>query len=101
LQQSVNVEKEFSHNNRGNAPSNFANTEIEGWRAVNRGAILANIFERYTITDLTGASKLNARDFKLMLGEMASYLKGLTTKEAADARKEMRVHLLKRGFKPK
>ena len=96
--QNENVESEFTHNYKGANPSAFHDIEDVGLRAINRGAIMANIFERHTTKSPTGASQLLAKDFSLMARELDIYLEKVPKNERGAARDAMTAHLNKRGY---
>lgn len=98
MQQNVNVESEYSHNYVGAKPSTFHDVEDKELRDMNRGAILANIFERYTTKDFRGNEQLLPKDFSLMARELDEYLSRIPQKERGYANKCMRVHLKERGY---
>ena len=98
MQQKENEEREYQHNYRGSKPSTFTDVEDAELRNSNRGAILANIFERYTTKDSRGREQLQARDFSLMTRELEDYLSRLPRMERGIAQSHMRAHLSKRGY---
>lgn len=93
MQQNVSEKNENLDNHLVTVFDEVAN---EGLRAKNRGAIMANIFERY-VDQRTG--RLPIRDFGLMSREMDSYTSRIPKKERALAKKEMHLHLANRGYK--
>ena len=98
LEQIEKEEKEFAHNLRGSKPSTFHDVEDGDLRAKNRGAILANIFERYTSKDTRGSEQLLAKDFSLMARELEVYLERLPKGDRGAANQCMRLHLQERGY---
>lgn len=91
-------EKTYTHNLRGTSPSLFNDVHDVRLRNQNRGAILANIFERYTYKNHKGEKSLIAKDFPLMLREIEKYLSQIPNDEHEDAKKEMVKHLEDRGY---
>ncbi len=98
MQQTENVENVHSHNLDGAAPSTFNDVENMCLKHRNRGAVLANIYERYTSEDAKGNVQLTQSDFVLCTREMDKYLSGMSRRDRQHAREEMMVHLENRGF---
>lgn len=97
MQQNENEENVvYAHNLRGSAPSSFADVKDETLRTYNRGAVLANIFERY-VNPKTG--KMEARDLTMCLREIHEYLVNLPEPERQHAHASMFVHLENRGYR--
>ncbi len=93
MQQSANVEKE--HNGLGMPPSDFKDIKDASLRDRNRGAILANTFERY-VDEKTNT--LLPRDLALCTRAIDQYMGRIPKKEQRAAREAMIIHLAKRGF---
>ncbi len=99
MPQNASVELEFPHNYKGTDPSLFLDIEDVNIRCSNRGAILANIFERYTTRNTrTGAKHVLPKDLSMMLGEMDVYLSHFPSEERGQCRRMMEYHLSKRGY---
>lgn len=85
----------YSHNDAGTLPATFCDVEDETLRHFNRGAVLANIFERY-VDKVT--RKLLQKDFVMCIREIEQYLGLIDKDEHDDAKASMRVHLEDRGY---
>lgn len=96
-----NVNEENVHNRRGMPPAIFDDIEDADLRAYNRGAILANIYERYVSDDVNGDKCLTARDFNLCSRDIDEYLQRMPRRERAKARVQMFIHLGNRGYEHK
>lgn len=93
-----NVNDENAHNLDGSPPSDFSEIKDLKLRAANRGAVLANIFERYTTEDCNGGVHLLPQDFRICTREIDHYMARIPRNEKGQAKKEMYSHLDKRGF---
>jgi len=98
LEQNANVEKEKTHNLKGMPPSTFGDIVDKDLRSYNRGAVLANIYERHTSEDSRGNIQLTSRDLASCTREIDNYLYGMSRRERQTAREQMMVHLRIRGF---
>lgn len=119
MQKNENIEKEYEHNLHGAPPATFIDVDDPFLRARNRGAVLANIYESHVSTvvktakgewevitpenaylhiDKRKSSVLLANDFAMCTREMDRYLSLIPQHEHGDARKEMMVHLERRGY---
>jgi len=85
----------YEHNLPGMPPSNFADVESYELRTYNRGAVLANIVERYHDQRI---NKIPAKDMTMCLREIDAYLLDIAGAEVADAKAAMVVHLTERGM---
>lgn len=96
--QNVNEEnvEHYSHNEPGMPPSTFIDVEDYALRTYNRGAVLANIFERY-VNPRTRT--LLPRDLLLCTREIKQYLNDLPEAERNDANAAMHIHLEERGYR--
>lgn len=101
MQQKENEESEkhYAHNNKGTNPAGFEDVEENELRHANRGAIMANIFERYTTSTPQGNSQLLSKDFASMSRELNAYVLNIPKKERGKAKKCMIDHLEKRGYR--
>jgi len=95
LQPNVNVEN--AHNLDGLPPSDFSEVQDVELRNKNRGAIMANIFERYVDEKI---GRLHPKDFRMMSREMDTYTSRIPKKERRKAKLAMMEHLDKRGYTP-
>jgi len=93
LQQKENGEKE--HNKLGMPPSTFNDIKDVYLRDRNRGAILANIFERY-VDEKTNT--LLPKDLSLCTRAIDQYIGRIPKKQRLGARDAMISHLTLRGF---
>jgi hypothetical protein len=87
---------EYDHNKSGMPPSSFNDVEDVELRTHNRGAVMANMFERYvdhrTMTILP-------KDLLMFTREVQQYLNELPDGEREDATASMHVHLEMRGWR--
>ena len=97
--ENVESEKYYAHNNKGERPSSFNDVTNRDVRHANRGAILANIFERYTTETPQGNKQLLPKDFAMMTREMDNYLSGIPRHEKGKAKESMMEHLKERGYR--
>ena len=93
-----NVSEENVHNLNGRLPSDFSEVEGVELRNQNRGAVLANIYERYTTEDSDGGVYLLPQDFRLCTRELEHYMARIPRNEKHAAKSQMYLHLEKRGF---
>lgn len=98
MQKSENEEVEYAHNLAGAPPADFSDVENPMLRAKNRGAVLANIFEKY-VTETPKGTFLAADDFAMCTREMDAYFERMPDEEKVWARRQMMVHLERRGYK--
>ena len=98
LQQNANEESEivYDHNKAGMPPSSFTDVDDPQLRTYNRGAVLANIFERYVDAR---SRQLLPKDLTMCVREIKSYLESLPKHERDDANASMHVHLEARGYR--
>jgi hypothetical protein len=78
-------------------PSDFSDIEDAALRHKNRGAILANIFERY-VDDRCTPPRLLAKDFAICMREIDNYSTRIPRHERGLAKGEMMRHLKERGY---
>lgn len=95
MQQQNEENVHYSHNNREELPATFCDVEDEILRNFNRGAVLANIFERYVDKR---TKRLMGHDFVRCIREIEQYLGLIPENEQADAKASMRIHLEERGY---
>ncbi|MCP4364986.1 MAG: hypothetical protein GY800_06760 [Planctomycetes bacterium] len=98
MQQNASEENEaveYDHNLPGMPPSTFEDVDDPELRIYNRGAVLANIFERYVDRE---KRTLLPKDMTMCIREIQQYLDFLPEHERADANASMRVHLEERGY---
>jgi len=100
LEQNENEESEvfYAHNNTKTNPSLFNDVEESDLRHANRGAIMANIFERFTTENAAGVKQLLPKDFSTMTRDMDAYLTSIPSPERGKAKQYMRKHLTERGY---
>lgn len=98
MQPNVNEENEivYNHNLSGMAPANFTDVEDEELRRHNRGAVLANIFERY-VDPIKGS--LKPKDLMMCIREIQQYLLEIPEHERDAANASMHEHLTARGYR--
>ena len=98
MQPNVNEESEivYEHNLHGMAPANFTDVEDEKLRTYNRGAVLANIFERY-VDPVKGS--LTPKDLTMCIREIQQYLLDIPEHERNAANVSMHEHLTARGYR--
>lgn len=98
MQQNANEENEivYEHNSAGMPPSSFNDVDDVQLRTYNRGAVLANIFERYVDA---ASRKMLPKDLTMCVREIRSYLDSLPKHERDDANASMHVHLHARGYR--
>lgn len=93
-----NENVEYTHNLKGMPPAAFHDIEDPILRAKNRGAILANIFERYVTEDGYGNMSLQPKDFAMCTRDISAYLDRMPKRDRAPARRAMFDHLDQRGY---
>lgn len=86
---------QYEHNDPGTPPSTFNDVDDPILRTYNRGAVLANILERY-IDPKLGA--IPAKDMTMCLREVERYLVELPQHERDDAKASLVEHLNLRGL---
>ena len=101
MQQREREESEKTHNLEGMPPSDFSDVDDKDLRNRNRGAVLANIYERYTETNAKGQVYLTAKNLATCTREMDKYLEGMSRRDRQNAREAMMRHLHNRGFNAK
>ncbi len=77
-----------------NALHDFNDIENEELRAYNRGAVLANIHEKYC-KKTGGVPSMFMQHY---INDMTSYLQRIPLNEVQGAKESMKVHLKKRGL---
>ncbi len=77
-----------------NALHDFNDIENEELRAYNRGAVLANIHEKYC-EETGGVASILMQHY---INDMTSYIQRIPLNEVQSAKESMRVHLNKRGL---
>ena len=86
---------QYEHNQPGALPATFNDVDDHTLRTYNRGAVLANIVERY-IDQKLGA--IPAKDMTMCMREVSQYLHEITPHEVDDAKASMVEHLRVRGL---
>lgn len=86
---------QYEHNQPGALPATFNDVEDAVLRTYNRGAVLANIIERY-VDPKQGA--IPAKDMTMCMREIGQYLHEITPHEVDDAKASMVEHLRVRGL---
>lgn len=99
MQQNANEKSEeevvYEHNQAGMPPSAFNDVEDYELRTYNRGAVLANIVERYHDQRI---NKIPAKDMAMCLREVEAYFLDIKPAEVNDAKAAMVIHLTERGM---
>ena len=96
MENEIEEEVHYEHNDAGMPPSSFEDVEDVNLRTYNRGAVLANIFERYVDA---ASRKMQAKDLTMCVREIRKYLDSLPEHERDDANASMHVHLHMRGYR--
>ena len=86
---------QYEHNKAGSPPSTFEDVEDPVLRTYNRGAVMANILERYIDRKL-GA--IPATDMSMCMREIGTYLGLLPAHQQDEAKASMIEHLKMRGL---
>jgi len=81
-------------------PAIFDDVEDKTLRIRNRGAILANIFERYTTSTPKG-DVLLPKDLAMCMRELDEYYSRMPKHEVRAAKDAMMTHLKDRGYATK
>ena len=86
---------QYEHNKAGSPPSTFEDVEDPVLRTYNRGAVMANILERYIDRSIGG---IPAKDMAMCTKEVGTYLGALPRHERDEAKASMVEHLKIRGL---
>ena len=74
--------------------NDFNEVENRQLRSYNRGAVLANIYDKH----FKNTKQIKVTSFADMLGEISAYLDKIPDNEKGEAQSEMILHLRKRGY---